>query len=97
MSNMLRSLVIVHALLSMQDDDYNTTLLNLHTALAGSSDDTLELSLLKKSDAPRPQPGGVRMSRDALEALEKACLITLTVVCRDKQSREGREKWFHRL
>ena len=66
---MFRSLIIVHALLSMQDrdDNDNAALLNLHMALAGS--DALGLSLLKKSDTPHPQPGGFRMSRDASEAL----------------------------
>ena len=67
---MLHSLIIIHTLLSMQEDDDDATLLNLHAVLAGSADsDALGLLLLKKGDAPYPQPGRVHMSWSVLEAL----------------------------
>ena len=64
---MLRSLILVHTLLSMQEDDDSATLLNLHAALAGS--ESLELLMLKNDGTPRPQPSGCRMTRDVLEGL----------------------------
>ena len=65
---MLHSLIIIHTLLSMQEDDDDATLLNLHAVLAGSADsDALGLLLLKKGDALHP--GGVHMSQSVLEAL----------------------------